>query len=699
MLFPLQKIQFRKLFLNIGLAALVLFSSLLASAASAGDFTVVVLPDTQNYSQSFPQIFDAQTQWVASNATAQNIKLVIGVGDIVNIGTSATQWGNADHSVGILDQANVPYAFAIGNHDYDTLPPTTRLATNFNQHFGPARYSGKSFYGASNFPSGSNENFYETFTFGGKSYLILVLEFVPRSSAVAWAKSVLSANSDKEVMVVTHSYLYSDGTTVDQCDTADMVGDENGALLWSNLISQYPNISVVVSGHITNKFTARRSDVGVNGNFVHQIFANWQDWTNGGNGYLRIMQFSPSNNTIQVKTYSPFTKLFLTDSGNQFTLTWHNNGASGSGTAKVVGRARTSAIGASCKAIAGAKVSVGGASAVTDANGNYSLSTSPGQFSATATASGFQNLTQTANLNDFFPNQLDFFMSTAAPCPQSATDPSVTICTPTNGANVSSPLNVVAGTNSSSPIESLAIWLDGKKVFNTGQSLLNTSIPIATGAHVLAVQGINAAKQVFTQTISVTVGSVSGGCTPLSAVPSENICVPANGAGVSSPIAVQSAGHMAAAVKSSQIWLDGAFRYQAASAFINTTITAGSGSHRLTVQTIDVNNVIAKQTIFVTVGGGSSGCTPNAADPSVTICAPANGATVTSPVTITAATRDSAGAVVNMFVWVDGVKQFIGTGGTLNTSVAMAKGSRRVTVQAKDATGRYFQTTEFVTVQ
>jgi len=142
----------------------ILFSIFwLSSAALAqipGSFTIVVLPDTQNYSQSYPQIFDSQTQWIANNAAALNTQLVIGVGDIVNVGTDALQWANATHSFGILDQARVPYAFAIGNHDYDMLPPTSRSATNFNKYFGPARYAGASYYGTSNFPPGSNENFY-----------------------------------------------------------------------------------------------------------------------------------------------------------------------------------------------------------------------------------------------------------------------------------------------------------------------------------------------------------------------------------------------------------------------------------------------------------------------------------------------------------------------------------------------------------
>jgi hypothetical protein len=583
--------------------SLIFLSTIPLRGLTPGDFTIVVLPDSQIYSKSYPQIFDSQAQWIASNAAAQNIKLVISVGDTVNTATDATQWGRAMHSIGILDQANVPYALAIGNHDYDSVPPTSRKATQFNQYLGPLRYSGKPYYSAANYPSGSNENFYETFTWGNKSYLILVLEFVPRSGAVAWAKSVLSSNTDKEIIVVTHSYLFNDGTTVDQCDTADMVGDNNGAMLWSNLLSQYANVSVVVSGHITNTFSARRSDVGVNGNFVHQFFANWQDWTNGGNGYFRIMRFSPANNSIQVQSYSPYTNLYLTDPANQFTVKWHKDASPTTGVAKITGRVRTSGYGANCKPIAGATVNVGGATARSDANGYYALTFSPGQVPASSAAAGYKTATQTAALNDYFSNQLDFFLAPTPPCPQSATDPSVTICAPKSGATVSSPVTIVAGTNSSAPLVSLAIWVDGKKVFNTGQALLNTSVPLLPGTHQVSVQGINGLKQVFTQTIYVNVNST----TPP--------------------------------------------------------------------------------------------CALSSADPSVTICTPAPNATVKSPVAIVAGSRDSSAAVTNMFIWVDGVKQWTGSGGTVQTALSMAPGTRRVTVQAKDAVGRYFQSTVYVTVQ
>ena len=44
----------------------------------ADEFTIVALPDTQNYSRYSPEIFRAQTQWIADHVQDQNIKLVLG---------------------------------------------------------------------------------------------------------------------------------------------------------------------------------------------------------------------------------------------------------------------------------------------------------------------------------------------------------------------------------------------------------------------------------------------------------------------------------------------------------------------------------------------------------------------------------------------------------------------------------------------
>ena len=52
------------------LAAFVL--SLSAIAGPANPFEVVLVPDTQNYSERFPETYLAQTQWIKDNAEARN---------------------------------------------------------------------------------------------------------------------------------------------------------------------------------------------------------------------------------------------------------------------------------------------------------------------------------------------------------------------------------------------------------------------------------------------------------------------------------------------------------------------------------------------------------------------------------------------------------------------------------------------------
>ena len=71
---------------------LALFLFAFSIFAAAQDFTIVALPDTQHYSQSYPQIFNSQTQWIKDNVSALNIRLVLGEGDIVNGGGDIGQW-------------------------------------------------------------------------------------------------------------------------------------------------------------------------------------------------------------------------------------------------------------------------------------------------------------------------------------------------------------------------------------------------------------------------------------------------------------------------------------------------------------------------------------------------------------------------------------------------------------------------------
>jgi len=90
-------------------------------------------------------------------------------------------------------------------------------------------------------------------------------------------------------------------------------------------------------------------------------------------------------------------------------------------------------------------------------------------------------------------------------------------------------------------------------------------------------------------------------------------------------------------------------------------------------------------------------CTLNPSSPSVTICTPANGTTVSTPVHIVAGTTDT-NPVSFIQVFVDGVKTYDAKVTSVDTFLAMPLGARRLTVLAKDSVGTIFKTTVNITV-
>src|SRR5947208_9333130 len=126
-------------------------------------------------------------------------------------------------------------------------------------------------------------------------------------------------------------------------------------------------------------------DFGLNGNLVNQILAEYQNMTNGGNGYLRIMKFHPTTDTIDVLTYSPYINAYITDSANQFTVPWHN--WKGTGNGSIAGVVKDIS---SCSALVTAAINSSAGSTVTNSSGAYTLSNlAPHTYSVVASSSGY----------------------------------------------------------------------------------------------------------------------------------------------------------------------------------------------------------------------------------------------------------------------------------------------------------------------
>ncbi|MCX7749658.1 MAG: hypothetical protein N2645_22620 [Clostridia bacterium] len=295
--------------------------------ASPSAFKIAILPDTQNYSASYPNIFNAQTQWIANNYQAQNIKFVVHEGDITNNNTS-TQWQAARNAMKILDGI-VPYSVLPGNHDISYNSATnTRDTTFYNTYFPLSHYSGNStFGGVYSAEPAKYDNNYHTFSAGGTNWLVLSLEFGPRDPVLDWANKVVSSHPNHRVIVVTHTYMFSDETRHNtghkhnphSYNLASAAGGVNdGEEMWQKFIKLHPNITIVLNGHVLDDGQGRRVSVGDHGNKVYQMLCNYQMDTNGGNGYLRLLEIDPVDGTLRGISYSPYLKQYKTDWQNDF---------------------------------------------------------------------------------------------------------------------------------------------------------------------------------------------------------------------------------------------------------------------------------------------------------------------------------------------------------------------------------------------
>ncbi|QDU89078.1 Calcineurin-like phosphoesterase [Pirellulimonas nuda] len=291
-----------------------------ADRVSDGSWTLAVLPDTQVYAESYPQHFDAQTNWIVDNQDSRNIRFVLHEGDVTNRNT-AVQWDNAKRSLSILD-GQVPYAVAPGNHDYGPGGNAADRDSHFNKpgYFGPeSPYATQPNVGGF-FQPGKTDNSFHTFEAGGKDWLVLALEFGPRDTVIDWANQVVSQHPDHLVMLLTHAYMYFDETIYDwdakgpaqswnphAYGVASQPGEtvNDGQDLWEKLVSKHKNFRITFNGHVLGDGAGYQSSKGDHGNVVHQMLANYQFKSQGGMGDMRLLEFRDDGETVVVRTYSP----------------------------------------------------------------------------------------------------------------------------------------------------------------------------------------------------------------------------------------------------------------------------------------------------------------------------------------------------------------------------------------------------------
>lgn len=304
-------------------------------------YSFAVVGDTQTITASGqPEHLSNIYDWIIANKTNKKIEFVMGLGDITD-GNQNYEWENAQKEVSKLNGV-IPYTVVRGNHD---------SVSKINTYFGTDAYIGQfkdgaEYYGFYVEDESDIRNSYRTFTTStGVKYLILTLDFGPYDDVLTWADSVLSDEkfANHKVVITTHAYLYSNGTTLDANEDGAATGykyngdsvakiatnedpewsekTNNGDDIYTKLVSKHDNIVLVLSGHIINDKIVYRQDTYANGNVVTQMLIDPQgvDGKYNGVGLVALLYFSNDGNTITVEYYSTVKEqYFLRD--NQFTI-------------------------------------------------------------------------------------------------------------------------------------------------------------------------------------------------------------------------------------------------------------------------------------------------------------------------------------------------------------------------------------------
>jgi hypothetical protein len=299
------------------------------------DFCIVVMPDTQNYTAQnnggTKAMMIAQTEWAISNRLSRNVAYVTQLGDISNNGDTPSyisQWYNATNAMYRLESPSrnqiadgMSYGVAVGNHEMSPNGNATSGTTsNYNKYFGVPHFAGREYY-AGHYGT-NNNNHFDFFSAGGLDFVVLYFEYntSPPAALLAWANQVLVTNAWRRAIVVTH-YMGS-------ATTPSTLSAQGSAIY--NALKTNTNLFLMLGGHVSGE--GSRTDT-YNGNTVHTLISDYQSYVNGGNGFMRIMEFSPSNNVVTVQTYSPWTDEYETDDDSEFYFTYNMQVPGGSGAA------------------------------------------------------------------------------------------------------------------------------------------------------------------------------------------------------------------------------------------------------------------------------------------------------------------------------------------------------------------------------
>lgn len=314
--------------------------------AEDGEFTIVHIGDMQVATDFIEGLYPQMTQWLVDKKDALNIQMVVNTGDLVNNADNGkdsstgeykpntSQWNDAKTGMDKLTNANIPFVFSTGNHEYPESGTKSRIPTFFNSYFPIANYftqdggqdaEGNDLEDAQiiyAYPNESKLTTVEALTtetlenavyvknINGKPYIFFALEVQPRKVVIDWANKVMplieAEYTDATTIVAEHHYLGAQGKigTINGCFyTSHRTECYTPQEVFNNFISKYASISMVLCGHVASD-VATDVSYGENGNKIVSIMNDPSYEGDGGEGIMLLLRYK-ADGTVKAEYYSP----------------------------------------------------------------------------------------------------------------------------------------------------------------------------------------------------------------------------------------------------------------------------------------------------------------------------------------------------------------------------------------------------------
>ena len=251
----------------------------------------------------------------------------------------------------------------------------------------------------------------------------------------------------------------------------------------------------------------------------------------------------------------------------------------------------------------------------------------------------------------------------------------VVVTSPAPNAVVTSPVQIAAAASGQNTVTKMQLYVDGNSKYQSSGNTLNTSVPLSSGSHSIAVEASDTSGSLTTNTFPV-----------IAATPAVQVLFPQSNASLYSPLGISANTIDPTPVAAVQVYVDNTLTYEVSGTGVQASLPLSTGTHWVVVQAWNRSGAPYKK-----------GFTVNVVPVPITISSPSANATVNSPVVISASAPASS-PVQTMQVYVESSLVYQTSGQTVNTSLSMSPGQHYIVIKGWDGSGNNWSSAQYISV-